>query len=190
MKRNLRLLLLITLLVASAGVGTVGVHASTDCQQIFRAYQAQLAKRLHHKVSAETLARWAAWNKAHPNYHPTKRESLDKVDFVCGLPTGASGLGQDLPPVGLPPIVSVLGEAFSAPIEPTILVSKLLAPDTPLNSPVADPLYPPVYYPAVNGMTPAISATPEPASLVLMATALALIVLRGRRWAWRGGMKG
>ncbi len=35
MKLNLRIPLFITLVVASVGIGTVGVHASTDCQHLF-----------------------------------------------------------------------------------------------------------------------------------------------------------
>ena len=94
MKLKLRIPLFITLVVASVGIGTVGVHASTDCQHLFRAYQNQVAKHLHHKVSPETLARWAAWNKAHPHYHPTQKESMDKIDFVCEVPMDDAGISD------------------------------------------------------------------------------------------------
>lgn len=182
MKLNLRLPLFITLIVASVGVGTVGVRASTDCQHLFRAYQKQLDKHLHHKVSPETLARWEAWNKAHPHYHPTKKESIDKVDFVCQVPMDDTVIGGDLPPVSLPPLLPSMTETFSAPSQPNIQVSNVVPPDNPEQPPVADPIYPPVYYPGpptiFTGNTapvPPISPTPEPASLVLMATAFALL---------------
>jgi hypothetical protein len=183
MKLNLRVPLFITLVVASVGIGTVGVHASTDCQHIFRAYQNQLAKHLHHKVSAETLARWAAWNKAHPHYRPTKKESMDKIDFVCQVPMDDAGMSDGLTPVALPPLVSSMTDTFSAPSQPNIFVSNLVPPDNPVQPPAADPIYPPVYFPgpptAVAGETPPPSTfsapTPEPASLLLMATALGLM---------------
>lgn len=180
MKLNLRLPLFITLIVASVGVGTLGVRASTDCQHLFRAYQQQLAKHLHHKVSPETLARWAAWNKAHPHYRPTKKESMDKIDFVCQVPMNESGLTQDLPPVALPPLLTSMTDTFSAPSQPSIQVSNVVPPDNPEQPIVGDPIYPPVYYPGpptifAANTPPPISPTPEPASLVLMATALTLM---------------
>lgn len=182
MKLNLRLPLFITLIVASVGIGTMGVHASTDCQHLFRNYQQQLAKHLHHKVSPETLARWAAWNKAHPHYRPTKKESMAKIDFVCQVPMGDEGISEDLPPVGLPPLLTSMTTIFSAPSLPNVQVSNLVPPDNPDQPPVGDPVYPPVYYPGpptiFGGNTPPIppiSPTPEPQSLVLMATALAMM---------------
>ena len=196
MKLNYRIPLFITLIAASAGIGTVGVHASTDCQQLFHAYQQQLAKeihqhylagRRHHKVSPETLARWAAWNKAHPNYHPhpTPKESMDKIDFVCQVPVDNSLVAQDLPPVELPPLLPSMTDTFPSPGEPNIIVSNVVPPDTPLQVPPGDPIYPPVYYPGVptifgggsGGYTPIppLSQTPEPSSAVLMLTAFGLL---------------
>ncbi len=182
MKVNLRVPLFITLLVASVGVGTVGVHASTDCQHLFRAYQDQLAKHLHHKVSPETLARWAAWNKAHPHYRPTKKEAMDKIDFVCQVPMDDAGMADGLTPVALPPVLPSMMDTFSAPSQPTVIVSNLVPPDNPVEPPVANPIYPPVYYPGPPTIfsgetppTPPIGPTPEPSSLLLMATAVGLM---------------
>jgi hypothetical protein len=186
MKLNYRIPLFITLIAASAGIGTVGVHASTDCQQLFHAYQQQLAKSLHHKRSPETLARWAAWNKAHPNYrpHPTPKESLAKIDFVCQVPMDNSAVAQDLPPVELPALLPAMTDIFTAPSQPNIIASNVVPPDTPLQSPPGDPAYPPVYYPGVptifgggpnSQLTPPISPTPEPPSVILMMTAFGLL---------------
>jgi hypothetical protein len=181
MRLNLRIPLLITLAVASVGIGTVGVHASTDCQHLFRAYEKQLAKHFHHKVSPETLARWAAWNKAHPHYHPTKKESLAKIDFVCQVPMDDAGIGQDLPPVELPPVLPAMTDTFVVP-PPNVQVSSVVPPDNPLQPVAADPEFGPVYYPGPPSIfggntapTPPVSPTPEPASLLLMATALGLL---------------
>jgi hypothetical protein len=184
MKLKFRLPLFMTLVVASVGIGTVGVHASTDCQHLFRAYKDQVAKHLHHKVSPETLARWAAWNKAHPHYHPTQKESMDKIDFVCQVPMDDAGISDALPPVGLPPLLTSMTDTFSAPSQPNIIVSNLVPPDSPVQPPVANPIYPPVYFPgspstfsseAPPSVTTLSAPTPEPTSLLLMATALALM---------------
>jgi hypothetical protein len=180
MKLNLRIPLFITLVVASVGIGTVGVHASTDCQHLFRAYEHQVAKHLHHKVSPETLARWAAWNKAHPHYRPSKQESLDKINFVCEVPMDDAAIAQDLPPVALPPMLPAMTDTFTAPSEPNVLVSNVVPPDNPLQPVTGDPQFGPVYYPGPPSIfggnaTPPVSATPEPPSLLLMTTAFALM---------------
>ncbi len=197
MKINYRVPLFITLIAASAGVGTVGVHASTDCQQLFHVYQQQLAKEFHqqylarhrhHKVSPETLARWAAWNKAHPNYHPhpTAKESMAKIDFACQVPMDNSDVAQDLPPVELPPLLPSMGDTFPPPSEPNITASNVVPPDSSLQSPPGDPAYPPVYYPGIPTIfggggvpssppTPPLAQTPEPSSLILVMTALGVL---------------
>jgi hypothetical protein len=180
MKLKLRIPLFITLVVASVGIGTVGVHASTDCQHLFRAYKDQLAKHLHHKVSPETLVRWAAWNKAHPHYRPTKKESMDKIDFVCEVPMDDAGMSDALPPVALPPLLNSMTDTFTAPSQPNIVVSNLVPPDSPVPPLAANPIYPPVYFPGPptifsGNAPPPIAPTPEPGSLLLMTTALALM---------------
>lgn len=175
MRNKLRIPLFLLLVIASIGVGTVGVHASTDCQHLFRAYQDQLAKHLHHKVSKETLVRWAAWNKAHPHYRPTKKEAMDKIDFVCQVPVADAAISENLPPVDLPPMFPSMMDTFSAPAPPNVVVSSLVPPDNPELPPVADPVFPPVYYPTVIGGVPSPAPTPEPASVLLMATALGLL---------------
>jgi hypothetical protein len=181
MKLNLRMPLFLTLVVASVGIGTVGVHASTDCQHLFRAYNDQVAKHFHHKVSPETLARWAAWNKAHPHYRPTRKEALDKVNFVCQVPMDDADIAQDLPPISLPPVLPAITDTIVTP-QTNVVVSNLVPPDNPLQPPVAEPQFGPVYYPGPPPTfggntvpTPPVSPTPEPASLLLMTTALGLL---------------
>lgn len=189
MKLNYRIPLFITLIAASVGIGTVGVHASTDCQQLFHAYQQQLAKSLHHKRSPETLARWAAWNKAHPHYRPrpTAKESMANIDFVCDVPMDDSAMAEDLPPVELPPLLTSMTDTFTAPSQPNIIANNVIPPETPLPSPSGNPLYPPVYYPGTPTIfggggggpyyppTPPLSQTPEPANLILMMTAFGFL---------------
>jgi hypothetical protein len=129
---------------------------------------------MHHKVSPETLARWAAWNKAHPNYRPTKKEAIAKIDFVCQVPMDDAAIAQDLPPVELPPLLTSMTGVFGAPSQPNIIADNT-PPDVPPQSGPGDPVFPPVYSPGpptiFGGFTPPISTTPEPASLILMATA-------------------
>ncbi len=163
-------------MIASVGIGTMGVHASTDCQNLFLAYKNQVAKRLRHRVSAATLARWAAWNKAHPHYHPTRQESLDKINFVCGVPTIPSGMDTAVPPIALPPLLTSMTNTFTAPSLPGVTVANLAPPDTPGVPPSGDPVYPTVLSPGPPGSySPPLSATPEPASLVFMTTGVVTI---------------
>ena len=181
MKLKLRIPLFIILAIASVGIGTLGVHASTDCQHLFRAYKDQLAKHLHHKVSPETLVRWAAWNKAHPHYHPTKKESMDKIDFVCQVPMDDAGIADGLTPIDLPPMLPSMTATFAAPSQPIETESNLVPPDNPEQPPLANPIFPPVYFPgpptllAASTPPPPIGVTPEPASILLMATAFGLM---------------
>jgi hypothetical protein len=183
MKLNLRIPLFLLLVIASVGIGTVGVHASTDCQHLFRAYQDQLAKHIHHKVSKATLIRWAAWNKAHPHYRPTKKEAIDKIDFVCQVPVEDAAISDGLTPVELPPMMPSMTDTFAAPSQPNVVVSSLVPPDNPDLTPVANPIYPPVYFPGPpstftgNAPPPYVAPTPEPSSVMLMATALGLMSL-------------
>lgn len=171
MRLKFRLPLFVLLMIASVGIGTMGVHASTDCQNLFLAYKHQLAKRLHHRVSAATLARWAAWNKAHPNYRPTKKEALDKIDFVCGVPSDSSGIDAEVPPVALPPLLTSMTNTFTAPSMPGITVANLVPPDSPMVLTPGDPVYPQVYSPGPPGSSsPSASVTPEPSSLLFMTT--------------------
>jgi hypothetical protein len=185
MRMKFRLPLFILLMIASVGIGTMGVHASTDCQNLFLAYKHQLAKRLHHRVSAATLARWAAWNKAHPHYRPTPKESLSKIDFVCDVPTDPSGMDQPVPPVSLPPLLPSMTNTFTAPSLPSVTVANLVPPDVPVIPPTGDPIYPPMAAPGPPGSySPPLSATPEPASLVFMTSgmvAMSGLVLYRRR---------
>jgi hypothetical protein len=194
MKHNLRILLLITLIVASAGMGTVGIHASTDCQRLFRVYKESLAKDVHHKVSAATVALWAAWNKAHPHYHPrpTMKESSSNIEFACQLPREESTVMQPLPPVSPPSLLSLMTYSIPAPSQPNPNTNNEIPPDPPTGPPTGDQEYPPVYYPgspvlfgggyylapptttALSALPP-VSPVPEPMSLILMTTALGVL---------------
>jgi hypothetical protein len=200
MKLNLRRLLFIALIVAGAGMGTVGIHASTDCQRLFRVYTESLAKHVHHNVSAATVALWAAWNKAHPHYHPrpTMKESSAIIDFACQLPRDESTTMQPLPPLALPSLLSLMTDptTTTTPSQPNLTMISVIPPDVPTGSPTGDQEYPPVYYPdspipfdggyypepptttALSALPPE-SPVPEPTSLILMTTDLGFLLCIG-----------
>jgi len=107
---------------------------------------------------------------------------MDKIDFVCQVPMDDAGMADGLTPVALPPVLPSMMDTFSAPSQPTVIVSNLVPPDNPVEPPVANPIYPPVYYPGPPTIfsgetppTPPIGPTPEPSSLLLMATAVGLM---------------
>jgi hypothetical protein len=105
---------------------------------------------------------------------------MDKIDFVCQVPVDDAAMADNLPPIDLPPMINSMTDTFTAPAQPN--VSNLVPPDSPEDPPVADPIYPPVYFPGPPTIfasntppIPPITPTPEPASLLLMATALGLM---------------
>lgn len=190
MKAMYRVPLVLLTTAAAVSLGVVGVQASTECVRFI-----QNKVRRNHKVSAATAARWAAWNKAHPNWHPkpTPKETLAQIDFACKVP-----LDEKTPPMdALPPVE--LGKFgipidMSTPPEPTTPVEIAssvppadLFPSHPGNDVVSPPIYAPEFpvlfgpIPVFAGQPPVLSAqppstplstpTPEPAGWVLMATA-------------------
>lgn len=99
------LFLLSSVLSITTGLFVFGppivLAAERACKVTIAAVQQQLHKRAHH--SAKTLAAWAAWRKAHPNYHPHPRSRADiqrLLDFVCAseMPIEPSQLSVLLEP--------------------------------------------------------------------------------------------
>ena len=72
---------------------------------------------------------------------------MDKIDFVCEVPMDDAGMSDALPPVALPPLLTSMTDTFTAPSQPNIVVSNLVPPDNPAPPLVANPIYPPVYFP-------------------------------------------
>lgn len=153
------------ILIAAAilGIGTIGVQASPPCQRFVRKYVEKVA---NHPVSQATLARWAAWGKAHPNYHPPKhqarltpKETFDKLNFACEVP--------------LLPL-----ESFALAPSP---MSDLVAPveiarlDAPV--PVVPPAFTLVGAPLQVPPTPEIATVSEPGTALYLATGIGLLVL-------------
>ena len=192
MKRLLRASTFVLLTVGGVCLSVVAVRASTECERFIRVVH-QKAK--HHKVSAETAARWTAWNKEHPNYRPhrrlTPKETWEKVNFACQVPLIEKTADLTLPTLELPPL-ELPPDLF--PPETPVVVARN---ETPVfqQEPPTDMLVPPTYNPEVptifgpafpstpSVLPPAVpSPVPEPRSLVLLATSLAsllsLLVLR------------
>src|SRR6185437_5876890 len=97
MKPIVRVPLVLLVTAVAISLGVVGVHASTQCVRFIT------KKVRHHKVSAATAARWAAWDKAHPNWHPKKKpaETLAQLDFACAVPVIQKPVDGELPPLEL-----------------------------------------------------------------------------------------
>src|SRR5579875_1231970 len=105
----------LAMLVTSAviSLGLVGVRASEQCFRIVK-------KRRHH-VSAATAARWAAWDKAHPNWHPKPvHEAMAAIDFACAVPMIQKPVDGELPPLDLKAFDLPMGE-LPPPVPPTVV---------------------------------------------------------------------
>jgi hypothetical protein len=185
MKRLLRASTFILLGFSGLGLGVIAVRASTDCERFVKVIAHAPAK--HHKYSTDTLAKWAAWNKAHPNYHPKKltpKETWEKVAFACQVPIEPAEVADlalptlDVPDMQFPP-------SLFPPDTPLVVP----APNVPQQLTTEALLVPPAYTPEVptllpptgSAVTPPPVVTPEPGSLLLTATGcMALLGL-----AWR-----
>lgn len=149
-----------------AGVVIVSVKADTACHRIIHEIQ---ERRVRNRVSKETAAKWAAWNKTHPNFHPKARpkykmvpeDVVKQVEVACNVPVTTTA---DKAPL-LPEIR--LGDLQPPPLPPP------LVPEPVLPSPVevataATP--PPPFLPPYSAGPPVLTQTPEPSSLALMLT--------------------
>lgn len=172
----------VAMLVTSAviSLGWIGVHASEECVHFIQ-------KRVRHHHSAATLAAWAAWDKAHPNWHPKPRnpvETMAAVDFACSVPIIQKPVDGQLP--------LLQTNLFDLPLEmlpPEPLPMVALNTPPVLNDITGLPMVsPPIYspqYPNLFGSVPPHQAppgiTPEPSTWMLLATAMLSIVSLGWR---------
>lgn len=201
MKPIVRIPLVLLMTAVAISLGVVGVHASTQCVRFIT------RKVHHHKVSAATAARWAAWDKAHPNWHPKKSpaETLAQLDFACAVPVIPKPADGDLPPLELKAFDFGSGLELPPPDDapPVVAMNEPpqdLFPDQPSRSLVSPPIYTP-QYPILFGMPPTPpttghsvnptgpgtgsdtpAPTPEPSTWMLLATSmLAIGTLATRR---------
>lgn len=192
MKPIVRIPLAILVTSAVISLGLIGVRASEQCVRIIH-------NKRHH-VSAATAARWAAWDKAHPNWHPKPvREAMAAVDFACSLPLIQTPVDGELPPLNLTAFAFPMGE-LPPPAPPTLIAENqpppIIFPDTPALPLVSPPIYSPEYPTMFGGFPPAHIAppgiTPEPSTWMLLATSLfGMVALARRRPALgRAGARG
>jgi hypothetical protein len=171
MKPVIRVPLAILVTSAAISVGLIGVHASEQCVRFIK-------HRRHH--TAATLAAWAAWDKAHPNWHPKPvNEAIAAVDFACSLPLIQKPVDGELPPLNLEGFDFPMGE-LPPPVTPTLIARNepppIIFADTPALPLVSPPIYSPEYPTMFGGFPPPHTAppsiTPEPSSWTLLATSL------------------
>jgi hypothetical protein len=183
MKPIVRVPLVLLVTAAAISLGVVGVHASTGCVRF-------ITKKIqHHKVSAATAARWAAWDKAHPNWHPKKtpKETLAQLDFACAVPMIEKPADGDLPPLQLNTFSFPTDLELPPPAAPPLVAMNeppQLVPDQPSMSLVSPPIYSP-QYPTIFGPPPAPPGrsvqppppglTPEPSTWMLLVTSMLAI---------------
>ena len=166
-------------LLLPATVGILAVHASATCERFVRTY---VTTPVRNRVSKQTAEAWAAWRAAHPNWKPnpnlhrpkyvmTRKEAIQKVEFACSIPTNPVELDIVFTPdnIAAPPEVTSL-----PPMETTMV---LLPPEVPPEVALLVPVLPvlPVVPPQTSPVTG--FATPEPDSLLLLATGLGFIGL-------------
>jgi hypothetical protein len=175
-RRRITTILLITFLAIT--VGTVAVKADPACRRLVREYR---EKRVRNRVSKETAARWAEWNKTHPNFHPHARpkykivpeEVVKQVEFACEVPQTPSRVTALLPPT-----------VPEFKFDPVAVV--LPPPELPPVTQVAQNNGPtPPFLPPYNGgLPPGLSQVPEPSSLVMLLSgcfALGAVALYQKR---------
>jgi hypothetical protein len=184
----------LTFIMMPAVAGVVAVNASATCERFVRTY---VTKPIRNRVSKTTAEAWAQWGIAHPNWKPNpkhhrpkylmnREESVQKVEFACSVPLIDSTV-DGLYPSDLPPIVNfqpMEATQITFPDEIPPEVAELTPEDT---WPPLLPFVPPILggSPGFPGGVPVFPITPpggpvstgpvsEPASLLLVATGLAM----------------
>jgi hypothetical protein len=188
MKPIVRVPLVLLVTAVAISLGVVGVHASTECVRF-------ITKKVHHRVSAATAARWAAWDKAHPNWHPKKtpKETMAQLDFACAVPMVPKLADGELPPLELTTFSFPSDLELPPPDAPPVVAMNEppqdLFQDQPPMSLVAPPMYVPPYPtpfgapppPPPPHVTPP-GLAPEPSTWMLLVTSmLAIVTLAYRR---------
>ncbi|MDR3744526.1 MAG: PEP-CTERM sorting domain-containing protein [Acidobacteriaceae bacterium] len=155
----------LALILVPATVGMVAVRASATCQRYVRNY---ITTPVRNRVSKVTTAAWAEWRASHPVWKPspavqrpkyvmTRKEAVQKVNFACEIDTFPLDIDLTLtppPPVDLP-ILTATQINFPEPTPPV----------------VAEVVIPPVVPIALT------ANTPEPSSLLLVSSGVALSLL-------------
>jgi hypothetical protein len=183
----------LALILLPTTAGIVAIDASATCQRFVRTY---VTVPLHKHVSKETATAWAKWRVTHPNWKPkanaqrslaplTREESIKKVNFTCDVqdPTPSRtdsliALNPSLvPPEFEPPVVETSQISFPDQPQPgTSQITPNVTPATP-SSPYVPTIptgaLPPIINTPLTTITPPTTdVTPEPSSLILLATGM------------------
>ncbi len=158
------------------GGASIGIQASPTCQRYVEKY---IDKVVPHHYTRATLAKWAAWGKQHPNYHPPKRrtpatpqETFDKVNFAC-----------EVPPVPVETAGLLKPELPPEPLIPTTLVT--IATSAPPTGPIVSLVNAPLQVPPSS----AIGDVPEPGPWLYMLTGAAFLLLCAKGNALSGRLR-
>jgi len=161
-------------------VGAVGMQADPLCRRLVREYR---EKRVRNTVSRQTAARWAEWNKTHPNYHPHPRpkyklvpeEVVKKVEFACQVPVNPVDIAENLTPIA--------PDFTPYPLQPKVVLPPPILPGVVEISTAGTP--PPPFLPPYSpGIPPSAAPVPEPSDLILVVTGAFFVgaaVFRTRR---------
>jgi hypothetical protein len=203
---------LLTSAVFVAG-GMALVHASPNCERFVHSY---VTVPVRNRVSKATAEAWAKWRVAHPDWKPnpavqrpkyimTRKESVEKVEFACSMPTEPLNLDLLFTPADFnapPPVFTLptpLGASqitIPAPMLPAVAEAPIEIAQTVW--PPLVPYVPPIVesggnnsFPVLPVVTPpVILPTPEPPSFVLVALGLTTISLAVRARSRRAGVQG
>jgi len=160
-RTSLTFVIVLTLFAAA-----IGVHADPLCRRLVREYR---EKQVRNKVSKQTAARWAEWNKTHPSFHPHPRpkyklvpeEVVKQVEFACQVPTKPVETSELLPPI--------VPDFKLDPPPPTMVLAPPVLPGVVEISTASTP--PPPFLPPYSpGVPPGLAPVPEPSSIVLFFT--------------------
>ncbi len=146
------------------GGASIGIQASPTCQRFVERY---VDKVVPHHYTRATLAKWAAWGKEHPNYHPPKRrtqltpqETYDRINFAC-----------EVPPVPVETAYMLSPEPIPEPLIPATLVT--IATATPPTGSIVSLVNAPLQVPPTGD----VGDVPEPGPWLYMLTGMAFLLL-------------
>jgi len=195
----------LALILLPTTAGIVAIDASATCQRFVRTY---VTLPLHKRVSKATAIAWANWRVSHPNWKPkpnaqrsltplTREEAVKKVNFTCDVEDATPSNMQSLIALN-PPIVpsefepaEIETSQVSFPDQPQAETSQItpnvaaVTPVHPYVPTIPTSSLPPFIETPLTVTPPTTDVTPEPSSLMLLATGM--ISICGLFWRRRIG---